>query len=77
MHSCPHGQVGPATNTVFWEEKRSRTVLRDASKRSALDELGRSVLTVWEYELRDSESVKNQMAHFLGKRTTSALAKDE
>ena len=65
MHACRFGQVRPATNSAFWEEKRRRTVLRDAIKRSALEELGWSVLTVWECELKDPESLKEEIRSFL------------
>lgn len=50
-HDCPKG-VMPGTNTVFWEEKISRTRLRDTAAETALRNIGWRVLTVWECALR-------------------------
>ena len=49
-HSCPaHGTV-PRNNRDWWQAKLDRNVARDRAKDSALDDLGWTVLHVWEHE---------------------------
>ena len=47
----------PATRAEFWQQKFAANVARDARAVRALDELGWRVMTVWECELRNPESV--------------------
>ncbi|PXA68299.1 very short patch repair endonuclease [Cryobacterium arcticum] len=65
-HSCRFGLVKPVTNAAFWEEKRRRTVVRDAVKRDELEALGWSVLNIWECELRDLARLDDSIVQFLG-----------
>jgi len=65
LHECKYGQVFPATRPEFWAQKRSATVARDARKSSELEELGWSVLTVWECELRDLDRTVANVIEFL------------
>ncbi|MEV4705733.1 very short patch repair endonuclease [Actinoplanes sp. NPDC049316] len=49
-HSCPmHGTL-PRNNRDWWQAKLDRNVARDRAKDSALDDLGWTVLHVWEHE---------------------------
>lgn len=43
----------PKTRNAFWEDKFRRNVERDLSKADELSELGWTVLTVWECEVRN------------------------
>lgn len=53
-HRCPHCNPPlPRANREFWQEKFARNVERDARKVRELEELGWTVLTVWECQLRD------------------------
>jgi DNA mismatch endonuclease (patch repair protein) len=65
-HSCPNGTHKPATNSEFWEAKRSRTVERDAQALALLDGLGWGTLTVWECELKNLDLVAATLGSFLG-----------
>jgi DNA mismatch endonuclease (patch repair protein) len=48
----------PSTRPDFWHEKFEGNVRRDADNRTALENAGWNVLTVWECELKsDAESV--------------------
>lgn len=71
LHSCPSGQVRPATNPDFWVRKREATVARDVRKREELETLGWEVLTVWECELKDLSSLGDQIKMFLGPTLTA------
>lgn len=71
LHFCRFGQVRPATNSAFWEDKRQGTVLRDASKTSALEEQGWRVLSVWECELKDTCALEAKIKRFLSEIETS------
>ena len=66
MHSCRFGQVTPATNAEFWSKKRLATVARDERKRAELTLLGWKVMTVWECETRDLQTLEDQLWRFLG-----------
>ncbi|TFD23803.1 very short patch repair endonuclease [Cryobacterium sp. TMT2-23] len=65
MHSCRFGQVKPATNSEFWEQKRLATVARDARNRADLVASGWGVMTVWECQLRDLGAVEDSLVRFL------------
>ncbi|WP_104171464.1 very short patch repair endonuclease [Cryobacterium sp. M23] len=64
-HSCRSGQSTPASNMVFWATKRSNTVARDARNKTDLETQGWSVLTVWECELHDSETLARALRAYL------------
>jgi DNA mismatch endonuclease (patch repair protein) len=56
-HRCPKcNPPVPRSNTEFWTEKFRRNTERDERKRNELTELGWTVVTVWECELRDDPS---------------------
>jgi DNA mismatch endonuclease (patch repair protein) len=65
MHSCRFGSVVPATNAVFWSEKRAGNVKRDERNIQALLDLGWKVLVIWECETSDLETLRAQVQEFL------------
>ena len=62
--SCLDGRA-PKSNTTYWNEKLRRNVERDAQHIARLDELGWSVLVVWECELRDRAALQVKITKFL------------
>ncbi|MCU1302015.1 MAG: vsr [Candidatus Sulfotelmatobacter sp.] len=64
-HSCRYGAVKPATRSAFWSAKRTATVERDQRKAQALSEQGWRVLTVWECETKDSETLGRNLSRRL------------
>jgi len=53
-HRCPRCKPPlPKTNREFWARKFALNVERDKRKVDALEQLGWTVLVVWECELRD------------------------
>lgn len=65
MHSCPNGQVKPATNSEFWREKRQATVERDTRHEQKIRESGWGVTVVWECELKETEALLERLEAFL------------
>lgn len=63
-HDCPRGKR-PSTRTEFWNPKLDANVERDRANREALEEDGWQVLIVWECELKDSETVREKLRHFM------------
>src|SRR6478672_12017776 len=61
MHQCRYGRVVPATNSEFWQTKRSGNVARDRKNELALRELGWDVLVVWECWTRDLPLLSEQL----------------
>ncbi|MFL6439331.1 MAG: very short patch repair endonuclease [Terriglobales bacterium] len=49
---CPRATL-PTTNRDFWEQKILRNVKRDRRVRKQLREMGWSVMTIWQCELRN------------------------
>ena len=73
MHGCFwHRHVGcskatmPATRIGFWREKFDRNVERDRIKARALVDSGWRVLTVWECETREAQTLSNRLCAALG-----------
>lgn len=66
QRDCPAGRHAPSTNSEFWVRKRQLNEDRDARNHEALQELGWSVLDVWECELEDTDVVLSRLAAFLG-----------
>lgn len=72
VHGCFwHRHLGcvkasmPKTRTEFWSEKFAANVARDASDIAALENLGWSVLVVWECETRKTGDLAATLAGFL------------
>jgi DNA mismatch endonuclease (patch repair protein) len=67
-HDCRWGKVIPKTRAEFWSGKRGGTMERDGRKARALEELGWRVLTVWECETRNTETLSQLLRARLGQR---------
>ena len=55
----------PSNNADYWAAKMEANRERDKRKTLEIQGLGLRVLTVWECELRDSESLRAKIAEFL------------
>lgn len=64
-HICRYARL-PKSNTDFWSEKIERNRLRDARKTAELSSLGWSVLTLWQCEIHDKNSLNQILKSFLG-----------
>jgi DNA mismatch endonuclease, patch repair protein len=65
--ACRNSQQ-PKTNEQYWEEKLSRTRERDSAAVAALNSSGWEVLTLWECELGEADSLERRLSDFLGPR---------
>lgn len=62
-HRCPRCDLPlPKSHTEFWQAKFDRNVARDAEKTRALEELGWTVVTIWECELKDPDAVRERLS---------------
>ena len=71
-HGCPKGQA-PKSRLDYWAPKLNANVERDAKKVDQLDNLGWTVMTVWQCEIVDRERLTERLLAFLG--TASHRAK--
>lgn len=62
-HRCRKGRA-PSTHTDYWDEKRAANRARDARKERELLALGYDVLTIWECELKNTDALRESLAHF-------------
>ena len=84
LHGCFwHRHAGcrrasnPKSRQEYWLPKFERTVARDARNEAALKELGWDVLTVWECETRNLETLHQRLVEFLDPaRPTQPTADD-
>lgn len=65
VHGCFwHGHEGcryyvvPKTRTEWWQNKITRNIANDDLKKSALNELGWKIITVWECDLKPDKREK-------------------
>lgn len=65
VHSCPAGQVIPATNSDFWDKKRHDTVERDKRNILALETAGWMVEVIWECEIKNGKEIESRIIDFL------------
>jgi DNA (cytosine-5)-methyltransferase 1 len=65
-HSCYLWKV-PKTNKKFWKKKFDDNQRRDKAKRRQLRNLGYSVLTLWQCELKNETKARNKTLNFLMK----------
>lgn len=56
----------PTTRIDFWREKFHRNVERDRMKERALVDAGWQVLTVWECETREAQTLSNRLRAAFG-----------
>lgn len=75
VHGCFwHGHGGcalftvPKTRTEYWNRKVEENRKRDADKEERLRALGWTVLTVWQCETKDQESLVEKLTCFLESR---------
>ena len=52
-HGCPKHCRMPATNRDYWERKIGRNLERDKKVKRELRKAGRTVVRIWEHELKD------------------------
>jgi len=64
-HSCRAGQNRPKTHKAYWENKLSRTMIRDKNNVETLKKMGWRVLVIWECEIRDKEFLVKRITEFL------------
>jgi len=66
-----HGHQGckrskrPATNIKFWNRKIDATIARDAKVKTELKKLGLQVLTIWQCQTKDPETLIKKLSRFL------------
>lgn len=61
MHKCRYGRVVPATNPEFWQTKRSGNAARDRRNARQLRKLGWQVVTMWECETKNPETLRRRL----------------
>jgi DNA mismatch endonuclease (patch repair protein) len=49
-HGCPIHSTQPKNNARWWQEKLAANIARDLRNRSALTEMGWTVISIWEHE---------------------------
>lgn len=64
-HDCKEGLRKPKSNAEYWIPKIDRNKARDAEHASQLAKMGWKVLTIWECELRDLETLSDRLQRFL------------
>jgi DNA mismatch endonuclease (patch repair protein) len=64
-HSCKEGARKPKSNSEYWVRKISVNIDRDSRNFKCLDEMGWSVLVIWECELRSLPYVQSALKSFL------------
>ena len=68
MHNCRYGRVKPATNTKFWQDKRTGNKKRDQKNNLRLKTLGYKVLIVWECWTRKPDLLQTRLCKFLSSK---------
>lgn len=64
-HGCAKGKAAKS-RTDYWGPKMEANIARDARNMSELTALGWDVLTVWQCELRNMETLLAELGTFLG-----------
>lgn len=63
-HNCSRGKR-PTSNVEFWNSKLDKNIDRDKKNQESLSQLGWRILTVWECEIRDADTLAIKLANFL------------
>jgi len=71
VHNCRYGKVKPATNSLFWRNKRNQTRARDLRNRRALRKAGWEVLTIWECWTKNHGKLTSRLSDFLSAKTST------
>ena len=64
-HDCKSGRRKPKSNLEYWLPKIKHNRQRDAAHLEKLAQLGWSVLTVWECELKDTTALSARLSKFM------------
>ncbi len=64
--ACVDGRRKPKSNLDYWFPKLARNKQRDREQEAKLENLGWSVLVVWECETRNQSKLAEQLREFLG-----------
>lgn len=72
VHGCRRSRL-PKTRQDYWIPKLARNRERDTENRFALEELGWTVLTVWECELKEMETLTARLRLFLDSDPANGL----
>lgn len=64
-HACRSGRP-PTSKTDYWLPKIARNRERDETNRIELKRLGWDVLTIWQCELKDLDTLRETLIRFLG-----------
>ena len=64
-HGCSRGARKPATRAEYWEKKIRRNRERDVQHVNSLRAAGYDVLTVWECELKNPDTLLEKLESFL------------
>ena len=70
-HGCAKGQA-PKSRLEYWGPKLRTNRERDAEQLLALENMGWSVLTIWQCEIYDEMALEVNLKHFLGGISRSA-----
>jgi DNA mismatch endonuclease (patch repair protein) len=65
LHNCKYGQVTPATNAAFWQNKRQSNKTRDKRNMAQLKKFGWNILVIWECQLETPVKVSGRLQLFL------------
>jgi DNA mismatch endonuclease (patch repair protein) len=66
-HDCARGARTPKNNRDYWTVKITRNAARDVLNRKRLQDMGWSVLTLWECELKDEAGLAGRLRSFLAR----------
>lgn len=64
-HECKRGARVPKTHREYWETKIARNKERDSQHNEELQREGWGVLVVWECQIKEAETVAEQIKCFL------------
>lgn len=64
-HDCKRGNRMPRTNARYWKAKIARNIDRYSSQINELTDTGWAVLTLWECELRNENTLTWRLKTFL------------
>lgn len=70
-HDCKRGAL-PRTNEEFWSKKIKGNAARDAVVHDQLVAAGWRVLTIWECETHDTDSIAEKLREFLNEKEGAA-----
>ena len=57
-HGCPTHATAPKNNAEWWQAKLAANVARDRRNRKALEDLGWTVVQIWEHEDPDGAAAR-------------------